>query len=126
MPSSAEAVGEEIVRTILALERSCLDADAALVERRWPDVESAFSAQSALTDRLGELFAAEPEHAPANDGRVHDRLRGVVAYREDQLRRLRAYRDEIGRRLRSIGRVRALSRTIGAPVTKPAFLDDNV
>ena len=126
MPSSADAARGEVVRTIIALEKRCLDADAALVEHRWGDVAAAFRSQSELTDRLAELFAGMPESAPANDHRVAERLHGVVAFREAQLRRLCAYRDEIGRRLSSIGKVRALSRSIGTATAQASFVDSNV
>lgn len=114
MPLSADAEAR-IVEAILAFERSCLEADAALVERRWTDFGAALSAQSALTDQLAALFEATPERAPANDPRVRKRLEGVFAYREDQLRRLQAYHEHIGQRLRTIAKVRSFSRTIGAP-----------
>jgi hypothetical protein len=113
MPPSADPRAE-IVETILALERSCLDADAALVERRWADFGTAMSAQSSLTDRLAALFDAAPRHAPDNDARVRKRLEGILAYRDDQLRRLRAYHEHVGERLRSIAKVRAFSRAVGA------------
>jgi hypothetical protein len=125
VPSSAETPREAVVRTILELERACLDADAALVERRWADVRAAFALQSTLTGELGALFAANPELAPAQDEKVARRILGVLRYRDDQLRRLTAYRDEVGRRLRAIGSVRALSRSIGKPRTS-TFVDSNV
>jgi hypothetical protein len=116
MPPSADAEAQ-IVDAILAFERSCLEADAALVERRWSDFGAALGAQSALTDQLAALFEAIPEHAPANDPRVGKRLQGVFAYREDQLRRLQAYHEQVGERLRTIAKMRSFSRTIGsAPV----------
>jgi hypothetical protein len=124
--SSAETPREAVVRTILALERSCLDADAALVERRWSDLEAAFAVQTRLTDELAELFRNAPDVAPENDAKVAERVRGVLVFRDDQLRRLCAYRDEVGRRLRAIGQVRDLSRTIGKAVASPAFVDSNV
>ena len=123
MPSSAESAREDVVSTILALERACLDAEAAMVERRAGDVDAALGAQVALTARLGELFAATPALAPDNDAGVARRLRGVIAYRDDQLRRLESYRDETGRRLESIGKVRALARTIGRREPSAAFFD---
>jgi len=94
MHSSAEVALDAVVRAIIALERSCLDADAALVERRWDDVDAAFRAQAELTADLARLFDAAPETAPANDAKVAQRVSGVLAYRDDQLRRLRSYRDE--------------------------------
>ncbi|MGD0050819.1 MAG: hypothetical protein ABSD03_03225 [Vulcanimicrobiaceae bacterium] len=102
-----------MVRTILALERSCLDAESALVERRWRDVDVAFAAQRRLTEELAALFVATPESAPLADAKVAQRLRGVLAYREDQMRRLRAYHQNVGERLRSIGKVRQFARAIG-------------
>jgi hypothetical protein len=116
MPPSADP-RVEIVEAILALERSCLAADAALVERRWRDLTAAFREQARLTARLADLFATSPECSPERDPRVRKRLHGVFVYREDQLRRLRAYRDEVGSRLRTIGKMRAFSRAVGtAPV----------
>ncbi|HTD34632.1 MAG TPA: hypothetical protein VK665_13270 [Candidatus Elarobacter sp.] len=112
MPSSAEGPRAEVARTIVALERACLDADAALIERRWHDVDAAFGAQADLTAELGRLFAASPHLAPENDAKVAQRLRGVLAYRDDQLRRLEAYREEIATRLASIGKVNAFSRSL--------------
>ena len=123
MPSSAEAARDQIVDAILALERACLDAEAAMVERRAAGVDAALSAQTALTQRLGELFAANPAMTPDNDERVATRLRGVLAYRADQLRRLQSYRDEVGRRLESIGKVRALARTVGRQQPSATFYD---
>ncbi|HEX3469193.1 MAG TPA: hypothetical protein VHT05_14025 [Candidatus Elarobacter sp.] len=121
MPSSAdrapggapESPRDVVVRTIIALERSCLDAESAFVNRRWNDVGTAFSTQRELTGELRRLFSLAPEAAPANDQKVARRMRGVLAYRDDQLRRMRAYHDDVGERLRSIGKVRALARTIG-------------
>ena len=123
MPSSADAAREHVGRTIVALERSCLDADAALVERRWSDVDAAFQVQAELTAELEQLFAASPETAPANDAKVEQRVRGIVAYRDDQLRRLRSYRDEIASRLSSIGKVNAFARSFGKHAA-PAQLYD--
>lgn len=108
---------------IIALERSCLEAEAALMERRWADVDAVFAAQAVLTDELRELFAAAPEFAPANDEAIAQRVRGILAYRADQLRRLRAYHAEVEGRLRSIGKVRALSRSIGKRERAGALYD---
>jgi hypothetical protein len=121
--SSAEAARDAVVRAIIALERSCLDAESAFVERRWPDVEAAFGRQSALTADLSRLFAAAPETAPANDAKVARRVSGILAYRDDQLRRMRAYRDDVTTRLRSIGKVNALSRTLGRRAARSHVLD---
>ncbi|MEA2688833.1 MAG: hypothetical protein QOJ39_77 [Candidatus Eremiobacteraeota bacterium] len=123
MPSSADAALDAVVETIIALERSCLDADGALVERRWTDLDAAFSAQTALTERLARLFASTPHTAPASDAKVARRVRGILAYRDDQLRRLRAHRDEVGTRLSSIGKVNAFSRSFGKPAQAAHLLD---
>jgi hypothetical protein len=123
VPSSAEAPRDAVVRAIIELERSCLDADAALVERRWDGVAAALARQGALSAELGRLFAAEPQTAPAHDARVAQRLRGVLTYREDQLARLQAYRDEMGRRLQAVGKLRALSRTVGRHAPAASFYD---
>lgn len=111
--SADVAAHEAAAEVVIALERSCLEAEGALVERRWPDVERAFAVQAALTDALKRVFAAAPQTAPENDDKVARRMRGILAYRDDQLRRLRAYHAEIEERLRSIGKVRAFSRSIG-------------
>lgn len=108
-----ESLRDVVVRTIIALERSCLDAESAFVARRWTDVRAAFGKQRELTGELRGLFARAPETTPANDAKVARRVRGILAYRDDQLRRIRAYHDDVGERLRSIGKVRALARTIG-------------
>jgi hypothetical protein len=123
MPWSAKTAREEIARTIVALERSCLDADTALVEKRWPDVDSAFSRQTALTEQLVRLFEAVPSCAPANDPKVEERVRGILAYRADQLRRMQAYHAEIAARLENIGKVNALSRSIGRRGPDARLLD---
>ncbi|HTJ27767.1 MAG TPA: hypothetical protein VMA36_16545 [Candidatus Limnocylindria bacterium] len=116
MPPSADPRAE-IVEAILAFERSCLAADAALVERRWPDFRAALASQRQLTGRLAELFAATPQFAPDGDPRVRQRLLGVFKYREDQLRRLRAYHEQVGTRLSTLAKMRAFRRSIGtAPV----------
>ena len=122
MSSSADARAE-VVTTILALERACLDAEAALVERRAPGVDEALAAQSALTERLRALFARTPAVAPGSDPQIAARLRGVIAYRDDQLRRLQSYRDELGRRLESIGKVRAFARTLGTREPSATYFD---
>lgn len=114
---------DDVVRAIIALERSCLEAESAFVNRRWPDVEAAFSRQTALTDDLGRLFADAPEAAPANDAKVAKRIRGILAYRDDQLRRMCAYRDDVALRLRSIGKVNALSRSLGRRPAGARLLD---
>ena len=123
MLPSADAARDDVVRTIIALERSCLDADAAIVERRWDDVRTAFQAQAALTEELAALFAAAPHTAPADDAKVAQRVRGIVRYRDDQLRRLRAYHAEIGARLHSIGRVNAFARSLGKRANAARLLD---
>ncbi len=123
MQPSADAARDGVARTIVALERSCLDADAAIVERRWDDVGTAFRAQAALTDDLAALFAAAPLASPANDAKVAQRVRGIVAYRDDQLRRLQGYHAEVGTRLQSIGRVNAFARTLGKQVNSARLLD---
>ena len=126
MPSSAEdraAAQQAVVETIIALERSCLGADAAIVERRWNDLDTVFADQQALTDRLAVLFTAAPEAAPEQDARVMKRLRGVLTYRDDQLRRLRAYHEGVAERLRSIERMRRFSRSIGTHVVPARVLD---
>jgi hypothetical protein len=119
----ADAARDDVARTIVALERSCLDADAAIVERRWDDVGAALSAQAALTGELAALFDAAPHAAPSADAKVAQRVRGIVNYRDDQLRRLRAYHDEIGSRLHSIGRVNAFSRSLGKRANPARLLD---
>lgn len=126
MHSSAdqrETAQRDVVETIIALERSCLGADAAIVERRWSDLDAVFADQQALTDRLAALFAAAPEVAPDRDPRVMRRLRGVLSYRDDQLRRLRAYHDGVAERLRSLERMRRFSRSIGTHVMPARVLD---
>lgn len=126
MPSSAEgdeAARQAVVETIIALERSCLGADAAIVERRWNDLDTVFADQQALTDRLAMLFAAAPDVSPEQDPRVMKRLRGVLSYRDDQLRRLRAYHDGVAERLRSLERMRRFSRSIGTRVVPARVLD---
>jgi hypothetical protein len=123
VPSPADAARDGVVRTIIALERSCLDADAAIVERRWDDVGAALHAQGALTDELAALFAAAPDAAPDSDAKVAQRVRGILAYRDDQLRRLRAYHAEVGTRLNSIGRVNAFARSLGKRANSARLLD---
>lgn len=122
MPSLADT-RETVVATILSLERACLDADAALVERRWPDVTAALDVQGRLTAQLAALFERAPHLSPSGDAKVAKRLEGVLAFRDDQLRRLHALRDEIGRRLETIGRARDLSRALGQPKPPAAFYD---
>jgi hypothetical protein len=121
--SPADAARDDVARTIVALERSCLEADAAIVERRWDDVGTALSAQAALTGELAALFGAAPHLAPAADGKVAQRVRGIVRYRDDQLRRLRAYHAEVGTRLHSIGRVNAFARSLGKRANAARLLD---
>ncbi len=123
MPSSADTAYDAIVAAVIALERSCLEADAALAERRWPDLESALRVQAELTAELARLFDATPQLAPANDPKVARRIDGIVAYREDQLRRLRAYRDETASRLSSIGKVNAFARSFGKGSAAAQLLD---
>jgi hypothetical protein len=113
MPSSADSAREAVVAVLVAIERSCLDAEAAFVERRWPDVAASLTRQDELTAELRELFASAPHTAPERDDKVAQRVRGILAYRDDQMRRMSAYHSEIGRRLQSIGRVRKFSRSIG-------------
>jgi hypothetical protein len=123
MHSPVDAVRDDVVRTIIALERSCLDADAAIVERRWDDVNDALHAQGALTEELSALFDVAPHAAPAEDAKVAQRVRGIIAYREDQLRRLQAYQAEVGTRLRSIGQVNAFARSLGKHANSARLLD---
>jgi hypothetical protein len=121
--SPADAARDGVVRTIIALERSCLDADAAIVERRWDDVDAALRAQAALTEQLAALFAAAPHAAPDGDAKVAQRVRGILAFRDDQLRRLRAYHAEVGTRLNAIGRANAFARSLGKRVNSARLLD---
>ncbi len=123
MHSSAEPALDAVVRTIIALERSCLVAEAALVERRWPDLDAAFAAQAILTGELARLFDAAPHTAPPDDAKVAQRVRGILAYRADQLRRLQSFRAEVGTRLESIGKVNAFSRSIGRRANSASVLD---
>ncbi len=118
MRSLAETPRAVVVRTLIALERSCLDADAALVERRWKHVTAAFAAQARLTAELERLFAASPETAPAQDAKIARRLQGVVAYREDQLCRLQAYHAEVASRLQSTLKLRGFARAVGKPAAQ--------
>ena len=123
MPPSAEGARDAVVRTVIALERSCLEADGALAEQRWDDVESAFRVQADLTAELARMFDAAPHLAPANEPAVARRIDGIFAYREDQLRRLRAYRDETASRLSSIGKVNAFARSFGKSTGAAQLLD---
>jgi hypothetical protein len=123
VPLSADAACESVVRAIIALERSCLEADAAIVERRWPDVAAALDAQGALTLELGRLFDAAPECGPDNDARVQRRVRGIVAFRDAQLRRLRGYHADVVGRLSAIGKVNALARSLGKHTAAAELLD---
>ena len=120
----AETPREEVIGTVIALERACLDADAALTEHRWNDVERAFAEQTRLTDALRLLFTETPELAPLRDARVAKRLRGVLRYREDQLRRLQAYRDELARRLSSVGKMRRLAQTMRRSAARASYVDN--
>jgi hypothetical protein len=123
MLSSADTARDAVVRAIIALERSCLAAENALTERRWPDVEAAFADQALLTSQLAALFAGSPETSPAGDEQVAQRIDGVLTYREGQLERLRAYHAEVATRLESIGKVRAFSRSIGTQDRSGALYD---
>jgi len=114
MPLSAEGAREAAVALLVAIERSCLDLEAAFVERRWSDVTASLARQNVLTVELGALFARAPEAAPERDDKIAQRVRGILTYRDDQLRRVAAYKDEVSRRLQSIGRVRRFSRAIGS------------
>jgi hypothetical protein len=120
---SAEPAYDAVVRLIIDLERICLEADSALVERRWPDVEASFRAQAELTGRLARLFESAPETAPANDAKVAERVRGILVYRDDQLRRLESCRDEIAARLSAIGKLNAFSRSFGKRAAAAQLLD---
>ena len=122
MPSSADPARDAAVAVLVAIERSCLDAEAAFVERRWPDVATSLQRQETLTGELRELFAHAPHVAPDRDDKIAQRVRGILAYRDDQLRRMTAYNAEIERRLDSIGKVRKFSRTIGSGA-RPTFFD---
>lgn len=123
MPSSAETGRDAVVAILVAIERACLDAEAAFVERRWPDVAASLTRQQELTAELGELFARAPDASPEGDDKIAQRVRGILAYRDDQLRRMSAYNSEVGRRLQSIGRVRKFSRSIGSGA-KARLLDE--
>jgi hypothetical protein len=120
---SADSPLDAVVRTIIELERLCLSADAALVERRWPDVDASFSAQAELTAQLARLFESAPQTAPANDAKVAERVRGILVYRDDQLRRIESYRDEVAGRLSMIGKVNAFSRSFGKRGAAAQLLD---
>ena len=123
MPSSADGALDAVVRTIIALERSCLDADAALVERRWTDLRAAFAAQTDLTAQLARLFETDPSTAPAADAKVAQRVQGILAYRDDQLRRLQAYHAGVAERLSAIRKVNAFSRSFGTHAQAAHVLD---
>ena len=123
MRSPADAARDDVARAIIALERSCLDADAAIVERRWDDLGTALGTQAALTADLAALFDTSPDAAPGSDAKVAQRVRGVLAYRDDQLRRLQAYHAEVGTRLRSIGQVNAFARSLGKRANTARLLD---
>ena len=92
---------------IVALERSCLDAEAALVERRWTDVDARVSS-AGRADRTSStrLFAAAPETAPANDaqGRAA-RARDPRVSRRSAARGCARITPSVATRLRSIGKV---------------------
>ncbi|HEY4440326.1 MAG TPA: hypothetical protein VGN14_07695 [Candidatus Elarobacter sp.] len=122
MPSSADAEREAVATVLIAIERSCLDAEAAFVERRWADVSTCLGRQETLTVELRELFARAPHIAPERDDKVAQRVRGIIAYRDDQLRRMTAYNADIGSRLESIGKMRRFSRAIGSGA-RPTFFD---
>lgn len=100
-----------------------MDADAALVEHRWPELGAALRAQAVLEVQLRALFDAAPETAPAANVKVEQRIRGILAYRDEQLRRLRAYHSDVALRLNSIGKVRALSRSLGRRAASAQLLD---
>lgn len=123
MRSPAEAVRDDVARTIIALERSCLDADAALVERRWDDLRAAFGAQAELTIELARLFDAVPAAAPAGDVKVAKRVRGILAYRADQLRRLQSYHADVAARLDTIGKLNVFARSVGKRANTAQLLD---
>ena len=123
MQPSDETARESVVRTIIEIERSCLEADAALTELRWSDLDASFRTQVELTGRLAELFERAPETAPANDLKVAERVNGILAYREDQLQRMASYRDEVGARLSAIGKVNAFSRSFGKQPAPAQLLD---
>ena len=114
MPSSAESARDAVVAALVAIERSCLDVDAAFVERRWSDVGASLREQERLTAELGRLIARAPAASPDADEKIAQRMRGILAYRDDQVARVQAYRADVGRRLDAIGRVRKFSRTIGS------------
>lgn len=125
MPSSADTtVAENVVGAILAMERSCLEVESALVERRFEDAQKGLLVQGLLTDELRRLFELQPAYAPASDPAVAKRIAGIYSFREEQLRRLRAYRDEVSNRLDGIARVRRFNRGIGRHVEPARHYDE--
>jgi hypothetical protein len=123
VPSSVDEARSAVAHAIVALERACLDADAALVDRRWSDVRAAFDAQVELTGELAQLFATTPAVSPANDAKVAARVNGVYAYREGQLERLSAYRDDVLERLSTINKMKAFARAVGRRIPRMGVVD---
>jgi hypothetical protein len=100
------------VEVIVAIERECLVADAAIAAQNWERCEESWRAQRVLTHELDIALREHPltlEQLAAARKRI-DRL---ARYREGQLKRLKAFNDACATRLANMGRFRGFSKSVG-------------
>ena len=106
-PSADPARGalEAVAAEVNALERLCLDIDAAVTARDWARLDAAIAgSRKAMHAFENAMAIAIPYRDEAFDRAVFARLQQIYAYRHERLEAVQAYHDEIGDRLRQLSR----------------------
>ena len=109
---------------LLALERECVAAEAAIKQSRWADCETSWRSQRRLTHELEltirTLIRVSPEYRA-----TMERVARVERYREAQLQRLRALNRHIAERLATLEKFKTFSRTTASRERTSLLLDVN-
>lgn len=105
------------------LERSCVEAEAALREQRWRECDVMWSRQRRLTHELEVALRDLPMGTPERRA-AFARIDRIAKYRDNQVRRLRAFQAATAKRLATLERFRRMSKSVGE-VPKARLIDSS-
>lgn len=116
------------IETELAeLEALCGRLEAALMRRRWQELETAMADSRRVTHALqNAMDDASDVRDRAFDEKIFGRIRYVYAVRENQMARLRQFQDSVRERLQMFVKWKSAMRSMASPqrrASKLASLD---
>lgn len=125
MPQSAdrERLLAAVEAELAELEALCGRLEAALMRRRWPELETAMADSRRVTHALqNAMDDALDVRDGAFDENILQRIRYVYAIRENQMARLRIFQNSVGERLQMFVKWKSAVRSMASPQRRDSKL----